>query len=96
MSKRLNGILLIILVLTMLLGANNFVFAEDSGENGDTGDEEGTVEIIAWEATPARGTGKIHEGHEFTLKITVQNGTKNTITLSKIEFKENTLSPEEG
>jgi hypothetical protein len=32
MSKRLNGILLIILVLTMLLGANNFVFAEDSGK----------------------------------------------------------------
>ena len=40
MSKRLNGILLIILVLTMLLGANNFSFAEDSGENGDTGDRK--------------------------------------------------------
>ena len=40
MSKRLNGILLMIMVLTMFLGANNFVFANDSGENGDTGDDE--------------------------------------------------------
>ena len=87
MSKRLNGILLIILVLTMLLGANNFVFAEDSGENGDTGDEEGIIEISGV-ATPIRTSGDIiHEGHEFKLKIIVRNGTKNTITLSKIEFK---------
>jgi hypothetical protein len=40
----------------MLLGANNFVFAEDSGENGDTGDEEGIIEISGV-ATPIRHFG---------------------------------------
>lgn len=97
MSKRLNGILLIILVLTMLLGANNFVFAEDSGENGDTGDEEGIIEISGV-ATPIRTSGDIiHEGHEFKLKIIVHNFTTNDITLKQIEFKENdSFSPEDN
>ena len=71
MSKRLNGILLIILVLTMLLGANNFVFAEDSGENGDTGDEEGIIKNgVATQYVRVM----CHEGHEFKLKIRVHNG----------------------
>ena len=85
MSKRLNGILLVIMVLTMLLGANNFVFADESGESGGTGDE-GSIEIIGV-ATPIRNTGNIiHEDHEFILKIRVHNGTNKDITLSKIKF----------
>jgi hypothetical protein len=96
MSKRLNGILLMIMVLTMFLGANNFVFANDSGENGDTGDDEGTVSIKNCEAIPIRSTGGIiHEDHDFNLEITVLNGTSKDITLSKIEFSENnSFSPE--
>jgi hypothetical protein len=73
------------MVLTMLLGANNFVFADESGESGGTGDE-GSIEIIGV-ATPIRNTGNIiHEDHEFILKIRVHNGTNKDITLSKIKF----------
>ena len=76
MSKRLSGILLMIVVLTMFLGANNFVFADESGEDGGDGDDEGTVSIINCEAIPIRSTGGIiHEDHDFNLEITVHNGT---------------------
>jgi len=96
MSKRLNGILLVIMVLTMLLGANNFVFADESGESGGTGDE-GSIEIIGV-ATPIRNTGNIiHEDHEFILKITVRNDTNKDITLSKIKFGDNvSFSPSDN
>jgi len=94
MSKRLKDVFLIILVLTMLLGTNNFVFAAGEGE----GAGEGTVQITGWEASPIRSTGSIiQEGHEFMLKIKVHNGTNKEITLNKIEFDENnSFSPIDG
>lgn len=87
MIKRLNGILLIVLVLTMFFGANNLVFADESGDSGGTGTGEPGKITVQGEAIPAGTTGGyIHENHEFKLKIKVLNGTDKEIALSKIEL----------
>jgi len=71
MSKRLNGILLIILVLTMLLGANNFSFAA------------GGVYIFSHTANDG---DTIREGREFDLELVIKNESGGEITDVTISF----------
>jgi hypothetical protein len=71
MSKRLNGILLIILVLTMLLGANNFSFAA------------GGVYIFSHTANDG---DTIREDDEFLLELQIMNESGADITDVRISF----------
>ncbi|HEY8499839.1 MAG TPA: hypothetical protein VIL89_04405, partial [Clostridia bacterium] len=74
MNKRLNGILLIILVLTMLFGANNFSFAA------------GRVYISFY---MANDDDSIREGKEFDLDLKITNKSGADITDVNISFGAN-------